>query len=200
MSSPIEPAGSQGAYGFRLGLGGQFTPYSTTHELNGGLHLQKNQQNNEVGFIPKIYWSKGLNIPVNFGLEWGKTQSDAELWSGYIQWTAFEKIKWPAIALRAGLNKLTGYAERELTSSQVGGIISYGFLKFFDLFYSYQASHNTGRMHSIGEDITNYEWVEVSQTEGIEITIYPPFLRAAFEHTSSVNGFDTYRSKIAYLF
>ena len=199
VSSPIETAGSHGAYGFKLGIGAQFTPPNSSQNINNDLFLSTEAGTNDMTYFPKVYWSRGMNIPLNFGFSYGQSPDQAEQWSGFAQWVVFEKFKWPAVALRAAISKLTGLSHSEITTYNSGAIISYGFLKYFNLYYSFQGTMHSAKSITHENEAKSYSWNDSNQTEGIEITIFPPFLKASFEHNHS-SLHDSYSSKIAYLF
>jgi hypothetical protein len=198
--SPSEGAGSQGSYGLKVGVGMQVTPRNYETPVGSSqLYLVKKKESQEDIFAPRISIIRGLFIPVNFGVSFGVLDDTSiQQWAGFIQWTVFELKSWPAIATRYSISKITGIDKAELTSQSVEAVLSYGFLRYFNVYVSSKMLRHDVVMHS-SSSTKQDSWTNYSQGGGIEIMILPPFTAISAEVQKTDAEYLSYYTKLSYL-
>lgn len=200
--SPMEGAGSHGSFGVKVGAMMQVTPRTEQGKNDIGFNLL-NQNNEEDAAIsaPKIVLTKGLFIPVDFGVGFGLIdQLDLQQFAGYLQWTIFEGLAMPAVAVRYIASQLQGQADISVLSHAGEAILSYGFFRFFNLYSSarYQRDEFTWEAQTGGK--IRSELTGTSYSAGLEVMVLPPFTTLAVEVQSLRDDSQSYLGKLAFLF
>ena len=198
--SIIEGAGSLGSYLTKVSLGGQFIKgEKTVISEDSGFYLSKKHSASEDLFLPQITIQKGLSIPVNLGVSYGALSHGAgKQWAGFVQWSFFERVRWPALAFRFSLSKITGMEWAQIDSKSLESIASYGFLRYFQVFASMKASYHKATWHT---EYSSQEFSKISHAHGfgLEVAIMPPYTSLAIEQQNLENQQKLYYGKISRL-
>lgn len=200
--SPLEGAGSHGTFGIKVGVGLQMIS-----SKNDGLSerpqysLQGQQIEEQETLSPKLHFTKGTPFPIDFGGSFGLIENGkAHQWAGYLQWTLFEGLALPALAARYSYSKLTGAPKAEITTQSIDGILSYGFLRFFNLFVVAGRSIHESTVYQDEGVITVGEVTSDHQGAGMEIMVIPPFTTLAIETQTDLKSYQSYYGKLSFLF
>jgi hypothetical protein len=191
-----ESAGSYGTLGLSLGAG------ASLHTL-GQLDLR---QWRDLGFegqaegkliMPRIWLTKGLPIPVDVGLSVGASQVPIlQQGTGYIQWTMFEGLGLPSVAMRLTHNRLFMAQSTNLTTNRASFAASWTFFRYINLFGTTSVEQSIGETKVLPtgiydqlaltggtiEDLapkdakTTSTWLEHSASLGVRLTVFPPFV------------------------
>jgi hypothetical protein len=209
--SPLEGAYSHGSTGMVLGAGG------TRNEVGGDAAVARN----ELGLapdadgatldMPRIWLVKGLPWPVDFGLSGGTAVSQGfSLAAGHVQWTVFEELALPAVAVRLSHGRIFGLKDTTFSSTGVDLVASYGFLRYFTVYGAIGVTRNEASLAiDAGSDYSFMldspqqsatvarEWESESYLYGARITIVPPFVAIAAEAQSAPDGTRHYAAKLS---
>lgn len=198
--SPTEGAGSRGTFGTKVGLGLKMTQRNRQDESLLTVPLgEEDPRKDPTTLSPQLLLERGLSIPLNFGVSYSRVNnSTAQQWAGHLQWTFFQLPRWPAVAARYSLAKLSGLPQAQIISQSAEVISSYGF-RFVTLFYSYRyrLHHTKLNYNNGGEGV--YRRANSSQGGGIQVTILPPFTSIAVEAQKASDGQTTYFGRMSYL-
>lgn len=191
--SPTEGAGSRGTYGLGIAAGLQKTPIPRLLKRS----MDHSSQLERGIIFPRFSLIKGLSVPVNLGISFSRVDSRSHQWVGFIQWTLFEELLWPSLAIRYINSKLTGMHEADIVSQSLEAVLSYGFLRYFNIFYSLNIiNHNIN--FRTNREIRRKSHFMYGYGGGIEVTIIPPFTKVSFEVQKSLDN-RNYYSMITYL-
>ncbi len=209
-ASELEPAGSRGSMG--LGVGAGMTR-STVPEQNPVLAAQLGDDSldNEDAAgttvdVPRVWVVKGLPMPVDVGFSGGKENgSGITQASGYAQWTIYEALAMPAIAVRGSYGRLFGLEGLGMTTTGVEALAGMGLLRYFTFFgragiYQHKGELSIDQESNLAFTLVDGEeektvtrgWSETVMGTGLRIMILPPFvsLTGEMEWSSETNGRD----------
>ncbi len=135
--TPIEGAGSHGSYGTHVGFGinrYQSGLSSRNYYYQYAMDDEKTISSKSVD-LTKAYLIKGSLFPIDVGLVFGSdnTTSISQL-GAHIQWTFFEGLKIPALAVRGHYSALLGLTDTRFSSYGADFLVSYGVLRYFNLY------------------------------------------------------------------
>lgn len=209
-ASELEPAGSRGSIGLGMGAGMTRT---TLPEQNAVLAAQLSRDELATDDspastvdVPRLWLVKGLPLPIDLGFS-GGMQSDAGITqaSGYAQWTMYEALAMPALAVRGTYGRLFGLEGLNLTSTGVEGVAGLGLLRYFTIFGRAGIFQHRGELKIDQEShlaflLTETEsnrvvaksWSETVMGAGLRVMIYPPFvtLTGEMEWSGETKGRD----------
>lgn len=184
--TPMEGAGAHGTAGWRLGVGITDVPMSDASIKLMHDELKSSFEPARVP-IPKVWMTKGLFYPLDFGLEAASsiTLPYGHL-GGYAQWTLFEEFRLPAIAVRTSFEYLYGAKDLDLRTRSIGMTTSWGYaflMAYCDLSLHDHEAHlvdQLARRDSYGiwepgPGKTQVSWKETTLDAGINVQIAPPF-------------------------
>ena len=221
----LEGAGSHGSLGLSAGAGAESlaTPEANSilraqlGDAAGGTTGSEATTGNYT--LARAWLVKGLPIPVDLGLTAGRpvdnAASNLTQVSAHVQWTVFEALAMPALALRGSVGRIFGLADTTLTSVAGSAVVSYGFLKIVTLFGEVGAIHHEGELvqrpggatslglsaavsDSIGSDgRLTQTWVETVRTAGVSIALLPPFVTVTGAVQDSAEGSRSYAAKLS---
>ncbi len=152
---------------------------------------------------------KGFTLPFDVGIQLS-TVPDSQITqvSSYLQWTIFEALALPAIALRGGYNKLFGLKSSEASSISGDALVSWG-IRFFTAFAGYgfsrnehqlQVDSNEGEVYglvALQESLTEkHESLSNHRLYGFQIRVVPALLSVAFEWSQASTGEETLMGKL----
>jgi hypothetical protein len=185
--SPVESAASHGMSGFRVGAG------VTSFALPAGSQTVFKQETERAGseriFFPKLLVTKGLWYPLDAGLVYGRLQnSTISQYGGYLQWTLYEALAQPALAIRGMYSRITGLRAGAMESGGASVIASWG-IPFVTGFVYYGTSKNRGYIPAADSTSTPAEktWWQPEAGAGLNLTLLPPFVVFGLEMASSFN-------------
>lgn len=191
-----ESAGSHGTLGLSLGAG------ASLHTLGG----MDSRQWRDLGFegqeggkliMPRIWLTKGLPIPVDVGLSVGASQVPIlQQGTGYIQWTIFEGLGLPSVAMRLTHNRLFMAQSTNMTTNRGSFAVSWTFFRYITLFGTTSVEQHIGETKLLstgiddplaltggsiddlapGNDKTTRTWLERTASLGVRLAIFPPFV------------------------
>lgn len=193
-----EGAGSHGSYGIKVSVEGQFIPRPTSEDPEAKLITLTDMPPDDF-FYPRISIVRGMPFPVDVGVGFSRlNDAGAQQWSGHLQWTFFERHRWPALASRYSMSKIFGDQRVQLSTQNIEFAFSYGFLRFFNLYFTKRYS-----LHSLtyrtSQFSTEEQWVDSSQGGGIELMVLPPFTSISLGAQKGSRGEISYSSKLSYL-
>lgn len=213
----LEGAGSHGSLGIHLGIGTKIVKINNNSNLvqqNLFPHNPSSQSPNSL-FIPNLVLIKGLWIPVNVGLSYAKSaKMDFEQWSGFVQWSFFERFRWPSFALQAAYTRLFGLENSQINTFKSSLIGSFAFFRFFTVFAEYgllyhmasvTPSQKTEGMFLIAKNqsLSSVEenWAAKYYSYGLKMTLIPTLVTAAFEISRTNPGdLKSYSAKLSVRF
>ena len=210
--SPLEPAGSHGSLGTGLGAGAaSYVPPSPNAVTRAELGRSSGTNTDAAYLIPRIYLVKGLPLPVDLGFTGGtSSESGFSQASGSLQWTFYEALAMPALAVRASYGRLYGLVGTQLETSELDLVASYGFLRYFTLYGRYGAALQQGslRVDEAGPlafldtdqpaETIERTWMESVRGAGLRIMVLPPFVALTAEaELGTGTGARSYAAKLS---
>ncbi len=217
-ASELEPAGSRGSIG--LGLGAGMTR-QTLPEGNAVLAAQLSNaelgQENGTGAavaIPRLWLVKGLPLPLDVGFS-GGSERGAGLTqaTGYLQWTVYESLGMPALAVRGSYGRLYGLEDLNLATEGVEALAGIGLLRYFTVFgragyYRHHGALSITEQSRLAFLITETDephlversWTETVRGVGLRIMVLPPFvtLTGEMEMTGAQGETKDYAAKLSF--
>jgi hypothetical protein len=198
---PLEPAGSRGSMGVGVAAGAStYAPPPDNAALKAELGSSATQSTYAV---PRVWLDKGLPLPVDLGIT-ASAEPGAPFTqvSGHVQWTVYEALAMPSVAVRASYGRLFGLSGMSLASTSGDAVASYGFLRYFNIFGSLGATQHHGSYtlkdqgpsgFMLADDTTGspevgLTWVETVRTAGLKIMVVPPFVSLVGEVNAADNG------------
>lgn len=210
--SPLEGAGSHGSQGISMGLGWQKSDFPKSGGLSqSNFYMDQESEAPADAHLSRLTLIKGLMWPIDIGASFGVTQqSRIQQWAGYGQWTLFEQLALPALALRATYAKLYGLQYSEFSTAGVHGTISQAILGVVTVYASIGRLFHKGKT-SAPEDqgifylrvnnqyvsTTQKRWQEDTRSIGLRLTFLPPFFAASFELQKGSEGTNSFLGKLA---
>lgn len=173
--SQVDPAGSKGSQSLALGLG-----VSRLEAESADAQNPDEPGDNDTSQLLRVYLTKGLPFPVDFGLMLGTSPSGHFQQAGaHAQWTAFEGFKLPAVTLRTSFLKSSWVdmvdSRMEMASvdsKTVEVITSWGILGVLTPYAGLGVTE-------VGNEKTR------THCAGLEIQAMPPFMRVGVESRSA---------------
>jgi hypothetical protein len=166
--------------------------------------------------MPRVWLSKGLPIPVDVGFSVGASQAPIlQQGTGYLQWTMFEGLGLPSLAMRLTHSRLFMARSTNLTANQASLAASWTFFRYVTVFGATSFVQHSGetelasseapdRLSLAGgkvEDVaycepsfTTSTWTERTSSMGVRLNMIPPFVSLTAE---VVRQGDTLQSAIA---
>jgi hypothetical protein len=192
----LEPAGSHGSIGMAIAAGA--ASYSIPED-NPALATRLGVDSG-VYAVPRVWITKGLPWPVDLGIEAASATDGAFTQAtGYAQWTVYEALARPAVAVRASYGKLMGLAGADVRSTGAAAVASYGFLRYFTLYASGSLTRHQGTLAAAdGSSARLAEtWFEPTRTGGLKVTVLPPFVAATAELAAGPDNRREYAAKVS---
>lgn len=222
-----EPAGSHGSLGLSLGAGAtQHTVGQMGSAQRADLGFASGRASNTELVLPRLWLVKGLPIPVDVGLSVGMSQAPIlQQGTGYLQWTVFEWLGLPALAVRLSQSRLYAAQDTSLVSNQVGLAASWDFFQCISVFGSTNLVRHRGTARvdeggdpggitlregeadphasaglahlSVGRALTQWHGDERTTSVGVRLLIIPPFISVTGEWIKSRGKTDTVLAKLS---
>jgi hypothetical protein len=208
----VEGAGSYGSMGTAISVGASRHESPTRTQLGNEELKESDAKDGDPVEMPKIWFIKGFAWPINLGLAAGYNKdTDLSYAAGHLQWTLFEGFQLPAIAIRADHSKLYGTRSSQVARSGISTVVSYGFLRYFEVFGSYginktqtsveiqrTAGESSVYILAKGENQRRYEkeFQSTTQSYGLKVTLLPPFVSASGEVMRDSLGLNSYTARL----
>ncbi|MCX6123975.1 MAG: hypothetical protein NTV34_04395 [Proteobacteria bacterium] len=199
--SPLEGAGSHGSLGIGVAAGASQHRVPVNAALIDDQIRSRDEFQSKSGgklssmvTIPRVFAHKGLPWPIDLGASAARIpNTQATSAGGYAQWTLFESLALPALAVRGKYSRLMGLPSTEFQTATGEIVASFGFLRFFNLYgalalnrhvTSIQTQGTSGTTLTIADESqevytsTNYNQ---SRDLGIQIQVLPPFCTLSIE-------------------
>ncbi|MFK7873953.1 MAG: hypothetical protein AB8C84_12440 [Oligoflexales bacterium] len=176
--SPTERASSHGV-GVNLGSG--FEQIRTPEE-DGSISTQT---------VTRAWLTKGIFWPLDIGLGLASFEEEKS-YSGYIQYTLYEKFMTPAIALRTTHSRMFVSTQGPLHTTTAQILASWGYR-------SISLWANFGYAHHIQVSDTNdyHQWGELTQDAGFYWHLFPPFIAVSAEVKTAQTSPKSYAFKVS---
>lgn len=207
--SPLEGAYSHGSIGATFGVGVENHSNIEANALQRHhLHMEETEANQNVS-SPKIYFTKGSFLPVDFGFSIGATQDDHISMAGaHAQWSIFEGFRLPAVAVRASYNQLFGMKDAEMQSTRGDLVISTNIWSFFTIYGTTGIQRNNVTLNSASyfqyglttaPENRDYSksWISKSHAIGLRALVIAPFLAATAEMQFDSNNGQSLAGKVS---
>lgn len=210
--SPVEAAGSHGSAGFVIGAGVRDSSMPLPQIVEG----QTDDKGTNRGFETRQRWgefflTKGLTWPIDFGVGFAKPSSGPlQRFSGYGQWTVYEELAKPALAVRTSYSKVFGFGGN-MFAAGAQALASWGFLSYFTLYGGVGGDYIDAELDNpstieqqlslspTGEPYSGKDqWVEGSRFYGMRILLLPPSGTLTAEADSRGNEEPSYIVKMAF--
>ncbi len=206
-TSPMEGAGSHGSVGVVLGCGASGyqmpsnNPVVQTQVTDATPAAGGGAAERQQFYMPRIWLAKGLPLPVDVGVTAG-TAADGLFTqvAGYAQWTVYEALARPALALRGSFGRVHGLAGTEFSSVAVDAVGSMGLTQYFTAYATYGVADQRGSLvidpadklafllkADDGDQGTTISrrWYQTQGAIGLKVAVYPPFMTVTLESTAS---------------
>ena len=156
MNSPsaLQPASCHGSFGTDVGVGIDSLEIPTSNALlldQLGATANDNTEHSRYA-APRLWLTRGLPLPIDVSLSASAPGKDGGIFqaSGFLQWTIYQALARPALAVRATYGQLSGHNSTKLTSMRGEAVLSYGFWRYIGLygrggFSSHQGHWNHSR-------------------------------------------------------
>lgn len=185
LYSPIDPAGSKGSQSLTLGFGVASEP-----SINASTGITTDPAEANANEILRVFVTKGLSLPVDFGLMLGTSPTGQFQQTGvHAQWTVFEGFQLPALTVRGSLLR-SAWTDWSLDGNQGDSASNKGIrLESVDL-RSWEMLASWG----VFGILTPYAGLGVAEAvnersltrfSGLEIQVMPPFIRIGVESRSA---------------
>ena len=210
--SPMEHAGAHGIAGWRIGAGITSTGIPTDGRQHMASELEQDNSGGTTGdyenlTVPKLWLTKGLVYPFDVGASFARLPgSRASHAGGYLQWTVYEALAQPALALRLGRSRIFGLKTTSLETTSLGAVTSWGLMFFSGYlgfgFHQHQAK--TGATIDAEDTSTDASsrlvrsWTESTTTVGLQLQVLPPFMIVAFEGAFSDQESTVFQAKLSF--
>lgn len=207
--TPLEGAGSHGLNGLSLGFGNQ----QTSGRQSPLVSHNRNDDNTDPLALAKLHIVKGFSWPIDIGVNFGSGEGNrVHQWGGYLQWTVFEGLGLPAIAMRAYGSKLSGMRYAEINTAGAQLAISQAILGYVTVYgYLGRARHHARTtapesdpldpilFRLYGEDHRSYTrfWYDDVRAVGVRVMILPPFFSFSLESQETSGEARTVLAKVA---
>lgn len=185
--SPLEDAGSHGLNGLTLGAGAL-----VNNQMHDEPLFKRNTYEDQAPsttLIPKIFITKGFGIPLDLGIGFGFAEENrVHQWAGYAQYTLFEAMAWPSVALRSSYSKLSGWKFASSTTWANSIAISYSFLNYVTVVGTVGQLTTRALLNSSQQNEQFYfqlsdgprldyrsQWRENFSSIGVKLKVLPPF-------------------------
>ena len=213
--TPIEGAGSHGSYGTHIGFGLNRYDSRPKAENYYYQYVMNDEQpsSSESLDLTKAYLIKGSPWPVDIGLVFGSDNSTkiSQL-GGHVQWTLFEGLQLPAVALRGYYSRLLGLNDTQFSSYGVDSVVSYGIFRYFNLYVGGGAQYSYMEIKVIDTEETALAQLDQSSFHksdkltsytsmlGIKANIVPALLSVAGEYHRSQDQKGSLAAKLSLIF
>ncbi|MEN9835748.1 MAG: hypothetical protein RL011_1941 [Pseudomonadota bacterium] len=213
--SPMQPASCHGSFGIDLGVGLEYFALPTTNSLlleQVGLEYATQDGDVRPMATPRIWLTKGFSLPIDFSVSIaapGRSQDLLQV-SGILQWTLYQSLGRPAVALRASYGQLQGHYGTKLSSTSGEAIVSYGFWRYLNVygragFWNHRGSifespvttDQLGFSESLADTSYDLSQMKGDTAAGIKINLWSPF--AALVGETNFNSSRNYTVKLSYL-
>jgi hypothetical protein len=210
-ASALEGAGSRGSMGFSLGAGASLVPVSEEASQPSREYLDYSSDTplSQMA-VPKIYVSKGTLFPIDLSLEFGRpTFGNVQQLAAHVQWTIYEALARPALAMRGNWSRLYGIRNGDFQSAGADLLTAWGFLRYFTLYGGYGLSRQTAELRPNTQRPSTFEladqetsdeyhqtWLKTWRTGGMQIRLLPPFVTLTAEVQADDSGRRLYEAKI----
>jgi len=210
--SPLEAAGSHGSYGTHVGLGGTTQRLEKSSNLHRDIFRSEEFQDGTNVALPKLTLLRGTSFPVDIGLSAANiSATKVYQYAGYLQWTLFESLDWPALALRGAYANLQGLKGAKAVTYSADVVASYGLFRYLtaygawgvqrhDITINYeQRDDSTAALASKGYVASfkqNQRTLAASHLYGIKLALIPPFYTLAVEYQDLAAGVSAYAAKL----
>ncbi|MBM4251398.1 MAG: hypothetical protein FJ146_05470 [Deltaproteobacteria bacterium] len=213
--SPMQPASCHGSFGIDLGVGMEYFALPTSSSLlleQVGLAYATQDGDVRPMATPRMWLTKGFTLPLDFSVSIaapGRSQDLLQV-SGILQWTLYQSLGRPALALRASYGQLQGHYGTKLSSTSGEGIVSYGFWRYLTVYGRAGFSSHRGSIFEspvttdqlgFNESLasTSYELTHLKgdTAAGLKVNLWSPF--AALSGEANFNSSRSYTVKLSYL-
>ena len=192
-TSTLDPAGSSGLLGLRVGMGANAVSYKESLQESVTTLLQNTEPAAEdILITPRLWINKEILYPVSLSITMGQISENVTQMGGSLQWTVFEAFAMPAVAARLGYSKLFGLAKTNLETTEMELRASWG-IAFFSLYAGYGIHYHTWDSDSFGNETLE----EQEQIAGLSINALPPFFTLGFEMRKPRYSEATYAAKMS---
>jgi hypothetical protein len=216
MNSPsaLQPASCHGSFGTDIGVGIDSLEIPTSNALlldQLGATANDNTEHSRYA-APRLWLTRGLPLPIDVSLSASAPGKDGGIFqaSGFLQWTIYQALARPALAVRATYGQLSGHNSTKLTSMRGEAVLSYGFWRYIGLygrggFSSHQGSIGITPDPRLSYSLT-YEneptaitksWIQPDIAAGIRLNLGSPFLAVTSEINLQTRT--NYTVKLSYL-
>lgn len=211
--TPAEGAGSHGSTGFVLGAGlrDSSVPVPDLIEGNPDSAVESASVQEKRLQWGEIFLTKGLSWPVDIGGGYSRPASgDLQRFSGYAQWTLYEALAMPALAVRSDYSRVFGFGG-SMSAIGLQGLGSYGFLRYFTIYGGFGVDFMSGNVDNpsrmeeqlslspTGESYAGHaDWTETSNFYGLRVLALPPTGTITAEVANHGSGDKSYIAKVAF--
>lgn len=194
----VEGAGCHGSWGYWTGASMSVVNLSPNEARGWQAASQVDEDPSTIQSraMPQVQLIKGTPWPVDFGLSLAQTSdAAARRVTGYAQWTIYEDLARPALALRASHSQLTLTGNSDTASDGLEAVASMGLFRYFQVYgtvagYSHTATlrdalADTSSLVPVNETPSRDEsrrWSDWSASAGAQIRIFTPFFYLAIEN------------------
>ena len=165
-ASIAEPAGSHGSYGTFVGLGVQ-----RTNLVEPSMLLDENLTGTTDSsmpirsmMVPRLYLTRGLPIPLDITLNAANISSKVNQFGAAAQVTLFQRINWPALAIRGSYGELMGIPQTTFATGSFAAVASYSLLSYFTLFCEAAQSQHWVNIRPYQEN--TYTYLRLTENNG----------------------------------
>lgn len=131
---PVEGGTPLGDGGANFGLGMQMFEGTPVDGLFGGSKPETALL--ERQHLPKLTVLRGLTYPIDIGMQYGVfNATGVGMVGGHLQYTWFDRFRWPNLATRISYSTLTGAPAQGLSSLGMGIFASYGIFSWFQGYF-----------------------------------------------------------------
>jgi hypothetical protein len=200
----LEAAGSHGSTSTIAGAGlaSHWLSASETRHLssweNDSTSANTASNDSSQWSMPRVFALQGTPLPIDLGASAGQTLDGTTLsYGAYLQWTAYEALGTPAVALRAGISNLSfsGLSrEADISTQSYALVVSQGMFQFFQFYTAANLETHTGQSRSTGRqklllsdsDLAmrseSDTWSEGAWTLGGQIRVFTPHFFVTLEN------------------
>jgi hypothetical protein len=216
MNSPsaLQPASCHGSFGTDIGVGVDSFELPTSNSLlleQLGAIANENTEHSRYA-APRLWLTRGLPLPIDVSLSASAPGKDGGIFqaSGFLQWTIYQALARPALAVRATYGQLSGHNSTKLTSMRGEAVLSYGFWRYIGLYGRGGLSAHQGSIGITPDPSMSYSltyeneptsisrsWIQPEVAAGIRLNLGSPFLAVTSEINLQTRA--NYTVKLSYL-
>jgi hypothetical protein len=221
--SALEGADSHGSIGLTVGAGVSMDQRPHDSAISGeSWSLRKigskdetsslDSQQEQSQAVPRIWLLKGMPWPVDFGISAAKAASrGAAIAATHVQWTVYEALAMPALALRTSHSRILGAENTQFNSTSFDLVASLGLFRYFTFYGTYGTTYHQGETfveldavsdlglnpNDLSEEV-EHKWFVKNYSYGLKVALIPGVMGITAESQSYQNEPSTYAAKLSF--